>query len=272
MRGAVYNSRSPTTQEEVGTRPVAEEVNMAGYGIRVFSARVESLVRPPKLVRFVGDTTAACRSDITPGAARRSQLVLKRLMDIFGAGVLIVLAAPLMLIIAVLIKLTSKGPVCFAQVRPGLEGRPFRFLKFRSMVTDQNGLITPTEKKSLEEQGILPKRPADPRITRVGRWIRVTSLDELPQLFNVLAGQMSLVGPRPVIPQMLAPYPAIATARLAMRPGITGLWQVSNRENNSSILDMWPYDKRYIEGFNVWLDIRILAVTAAVVLGQRGAY
>ncbi len=198
-----------------------------------------------------------------------AQLVGKRLLDIFGGIVGIVLAGPIMIIAALSIKLDSKGPVFFRQVRAGRNGRKFTMYKFRSMVIDAEA-----KKAALmhlnEMGGPVFKIKRDPRITAVGRFIRKTSIDELPQFFNIVMGDMSLVGPRPPLPSEVDDYEAWQRRRLSVKPGLTGLWQVSGR--NQVDFDEWmQLDLQYIDSWSLWLDIKILLKTVPTVLFHKGA-
>ena len=194
----------------------------------------------------------------------------KRIMDV--ALVLLGLLAiwPLLVFVAIAIKLDSRGPVFFVQSRVGEDGRLFGMVKFRSMVANAETLLAAVAAQS-DRDGICFKAKDDPRITRVGRFLRRTSLDELPQLFNVAIGQMSLVGPRPALPIEMAAYPAHAMERLNVLPGITGLWQVSGRAD-LSFDDMVALDLDYVRNHGVRRDIGILWRTVGVVLSGRGAY
>lgn len=198
------------------------------------------------------------------------QRIVKRSMDVVLAGLGLVLISPLLLIIALAVRCTSPGPVIFRQTRIGLAGRPFTMLKFRSMIRDaEDGLAELVERRDAGNE-VLFKMRHDPRVTRVGRIIRRYSLDELPQLINVLAGSMSLVGPRPPLPHEVERYDRHVHRRFLVKPGITGLWQVSGRTNlswsDSVRLDLW-----YVENWTVVGDIVILAKTARAVLAPRGA-
>jgi lipopolysaccharide/colanic/teichoic acid biosynthesis glycosyltransferase len=144
--------------------------------------------------------------------------------------------------------------------------------KFRTMHVAQDDIVDPTTVRELQGQGILLKFRNDPRVTPLGAFLRQTSIDELPQLFNVVMGDMSLVGPRPLMLHMLDPYPDLCAERGQMRPGITGIWQISAREQNENALQMAPYDLAYVRGFNLWTDVKIMLRTPAVVLFHRGAY
>ncbi len=194
----------------------------------------------------------------------------KRLLDVVGAGLGLVLLAPVFAVIAVVIRLDDRGPVFFRQTRVGRGGQDFPILKFRTMCVDAEARMAALE-ASNEGAGPLFKMRDDPRVTRVGAFLRKTSLDELPQLWNVLTGSMSLVGPRPALPKEVAVYEDFADRRLLVTPGITGLWQVSGRSD----LD-WAegvrLDLHYVENWSFLHDIVILARTIPSVLRSRGAY
>jgi exopolysaccharide biosynthesis polyprenyl glycosylphosphotransferase len=194
----------------------------------------------------------------------------KRAMDIVVSALLLVMLSPLLIMVALGVRLTSGGPAIFVQTRCGLRGRTFRFYKFRSMVADADA--RKAELIHLNEvQGPAFKIARDPRITRFGQFLRKYSLDELPQLWNVLIGNMSLVGPRPPTPCEVARYTRRQAQRLSAMPGITGLWQVSGR-NNITSFDQWvELDLAYIERWSLGLDLRILARTVLVVLRAEGS-
>jgi len=200
----------------------------------------------------------------------RGQRVLKRLMDVMFATLGGFLALPLMGVIALAIKLDSPGPAVFRQLRVGKSGRQFWCYKFRSM---RQGAEDERERLQAfnEADGPLFKIRDDPRRTRVGRWLRRTSLDELPQLYNVLRGEMSLVGPRPPLPEEVARYEAWQMRRLEVAPGMTGLWQVSGR-SNLSFDEQCLLDIYYIENWSPFLDITILLRTVPKVFMGDGAY
>jgi exopolysaccharide biosynthesis polyprenyl glycosylphosphotransferase len=201
------------------------------------------------------------------GRARAYHLA-KRGMDL-GLTLLGLLAVlPLLALVAVAIKLDTRGPVFFVQTRVGKDGRTFGMVKFRSMVVNAETLLSGL---AGDRDGLCFKAKDDPRITRVGRILRRTSLDELPQLWNVLRGEMSLVGPRPALPAEVAAYPAHARERLAVLPGITGLWQVSGRAD-ISFDDMIALDVDYVRHPSLRRDLGILLRTVRVVLDGRGAY
>lgn len=194
----------------------------------------------------------------------------KRLIDIIGASLGLILASPIMLIVAILIKLEDpKGPIFFSQVRNGAYPTTFKMYKFRSMYIDAEERLQ--ELMHLNEQsGPAFKIKDDPRITKVGKFIRKMSLDELPQLFNVLKGDMSLVGPRPAIPREVEQYTAYQKQRLFVKPGLTCIWQVSGRNNIG--FDEWvELDIEYIKTRNLWIDIKLILLTIPAMLGDENA-
>ncbi len=197
-------------------------------------------------------------------------LMVKRAFDIVVAALLFIGMLPVMLIAAGLIKMTSPGPVLFRQKRSGLHGRIFTLYKFRSMYIDAEA-----KKKDLEAlnemDGPVFKIKDDPRVTPIGRFIRQTSIDELPQLWNVLKGDMSIVGPRPPIPDEVALYKRWQRRRLSMRPGLTCLWQISGRNKVSSFDEWAKLDLRYIDTWSLGLDMKIFLKTIPVVLFRKGA-
>lgn len=199
----------------------------------------------------------------------RVKLALKRLFDIAASSAALGLLLPLLLVIALAVKLDSRGPVLFKQERVGLRGRPFNMLKFRSMVADAEALRASLVAAN-EQSGPVFKITRDPRITRVGRLLRKLSLDELPQLLNVLRGEMSLVGPRPPLASEVAAYEPWQRRRLSVPPGITCVWQVSGRSQIS--FERWMYlDMQYIDHWSMGKDLKLLLRTIPAVLGGRGA-
>lgn len=195
---------------------------------------------------------------------------LKRIVDVVLAGIGLVAALPIWLAIVIAIRLDSPGPALFVQERVGQRGRRFRFYKFRSMHVDAESRL-PEVAASNEVDGPVFKMRRDPRVTRVGGFLRRTSLDELPQLINVLRGDMSLVGPRPPLPREVAEYRPSDAVRLEVKPGLTCLWQISGRSTVS--FDQWmEYDREYVHSISLWLDIRILVRTVGAVLSMKGAY
>jgi exopolysaccharide biosynthesis polyprenyl glycosylphosphotransferase len=195
---------------------------------------------------------------------------VKRTVDIAASGLGLAVISPLLLFFAALVRLTSAGPVFFAHERVGLDGKTFPMYKFRSMVKDADKLFPQLEPLS-EVEGHIFKMKNDPRITPLGKFMRRYSIDELPQLINVFLGQMSLVGPRPPLPREVAKYNAWHLKRLRVRPGITGLWQVSGR-SHLPFEDMVRLDIYYIENWSLWQDIKILLRTVPVTLTGSGAY
>ncbi|MCS6880089.1 MAG: sugar transferase [Oscillochloridaceae bacterium] len=203
-------------------------------------------------------------------ALTEPQRILKRLFDIFASATLLLLLSPLMLLIALLIKLESPGPVFFMQERIGEQGRRFKMIKFRSMYQDAERRWHEVARR--DEQGnLIHKMEDDPRVTRIGRKLRRTSLDELPQLINVLRGEMSLVGPRPEMPYVAAEYQPWQWQRFRVPPGITGWWQVNGRSDKPMHLHTED-DLYYIQNYSFWLDLRILFKTLIVVWRGEGAY
>ncbi len=195
----------------------------------------------------------------------------KRGMDILLSGLLLIMLAPLFAALALLIYLESPGPVFFAQNRVGRWGKLFRMYKFRSMVVNAEKLLEKLKEQNESAAGVIFKMKKDPRITRVGAFIRRTSLDELPQFWNVFKGDMSLVGPRPAIPGEVAEYTLDDRRRLDALPGITCIWQVSGR-SNIDFKGQVRLDTRYIESRSFWFDIVLLLKTIPAVLFGKGAY
>lgn len=199
---------------------------------------------------------------------REAGLLLKRLIDIVGSAIGLVVLSPVLLMTAVAIRISDGSPIVFGQTRVGLQGRPFTIYKFRSMVADAEDRLD--EVRHLNERdGITFKATGDPRVTRIGRWLRKTSIDELPQLWNVFTGSMSLVGPRPPLPDEVAEYDVWHRRRLSMKPGITGLWQVEARHEPD--FDRWvEHDLLYIDGWSLWLDLKILLKTIPALVTHGG--
>ncbi|MFN8558308.1 MAG: exopolysaccharide biosynthesis polyprenyl glycosylphosphotransferase [Dehalococcoidia bacterium] len=203
-------------------------------------------------------------------AWRGWQRYAKRSIDMVGAAALLALLLPVLGLIALAIRLDSPGGVIFRQTRSGKGGRPFKYYKFRGMVADAEARKAELEALN-EADGPIFKIRNDPRVTRVGRIIRRTSLDELPQLWSVLRGDMSLVGPRPPIPAEVQRYEPWHVNRLTVVGGMTGLWQVSGR-SDLSFDEMVRLDLDYIATWSLWLDIRILLRTFGAVISSTGAY
>lgn len=217
------------------------------------------------------------------GSNKRLPKVLKRGIDIVASGALLLVLSPVLAAIALAIKLTSKGPIIFEQERLGQFGKRFKFLKFRSMFVNNDSRVHRdfvqrfiVAQAESEMQGAdapkVYKIIADPRVTSVGRFLRRTSLDELPQLWNVLRGEMSLVGPRPPVPYEFEVYASWHRRRvLEAKPGVTGLWQVTGR-SRTTFDDMVRLDLRYAQNWSLWLDLKILLATPRAVLNGDGAF
>jgi exopolysaccharide biosynthesis polyprenyl glycosylphosphotransferase len=207
---------------------------------------------------------------VEPTNRSRTHLFLKRTFDVVVAGLVLLLTLPIMVIAAAAIKLDSRGPILFRQVRVGKDGEPFEMLKLRSMVQDAEAMRSELEGLN-ESSGPLFKMRSDPRITRVGAFLRKTSIDELPQLWNVMRGEMSVVGPRPALATETEQWTADLHDRLRVLPGITGMWQVSGR----SEADFELYrrlDLYYVDNWSLTHDIKIVAKTFLVVLARHGAH
>jgi lipopolysaccharide/colanic/teichoic acid biosynthesis glycosyltransferase len=219
--------------------------------------------------------TARSGSPARPSARRPAMDVVRRVLDFLVASALLLVLAPLLMAIALAIRVDSRGPVFFRQRRVGRGRREFTVLKFRTM---RHGADATRHRKYVQtlidgnresERSRLYKLSVDDRVTPVGRFLRSWSLDELPQLINVLCGQMALVGPRPVIPYEVEMYPDAYLRRFAVKPGLTGLWQVSGR-NERTYDEMVSFDIEYAEASSLLLDLRILAKTVPVVLRRQG--
>ena len=226
---------------------------------------------PAFVLRPEGDAAALGR--IASASDEPLYALAKRTLDLVCAAVLLVALLPVFALVGLAIVLESRGPVFYCAERIGRFGRPFCVAKFRSMRADADPEAHAAFIGSLlreEARCAVYKVPDDPRITRVGAFLRRTSLDELPQLWNVLRGEMSLVGPRPDVPYAVAQYPDWVGPRLVVKPGITGLWQVSGR-STLSLLDMYRLDVRYVQTASLLGDLRILVRTVPAVLSRTGA-
>ena len=223
--------------------------------LTIATAHVEDLDGTPVLSLLSGPNAALA-------------LMLKRVSDVALSLFGIVVLSPLLIGIALAIKVTDGGPVIFRQERVGVHGRRFRVFKFRSMVQDADSLLESLRDQN-EIDGHAFKMTADPRVTAVGRFLRRSSLDELPQLWNVVRGEMSLVGPRPPLPQEVAAYNVWHRRRLSMKPGITGLWQIEGRREPE--FDRWvQYDLEYIDRWSPWLDLQIILRTIPAMIRAEG--
>jgi exopolysaccharide biosynthesis polyprenyl glycosylphosphotransferase len=231
------------------------------------SANLADILASRLTVQPLGDMLAL---SLRPVRLTGRQAVTKRAFDLLFGGLGIILSAPIWLVSAALIKLTSRGPVLYRQERVGCDGLPFTIYKFRTMVRGADALRSLLDHRN-EASGLLFKMRNDPRVTRVGRWLRRFSIDELPQLINVMKGDMSLVGPRPPIPSEVAQYEDWHRDRLQVRPGITGLWQVGGR-SELSFDDYVRLDLFYIENWSVTYDLFLMAKTIPAVVSRRGAF
>jgi exopolysaccharide biosynthesis polyprenyl glycosylphosphotransferase len=200
---------------------------------------------------------------------RHSEFFLKRLFDIIFSSLALILLSPVFLAVAIAVRIGSPGPVFFGQLRCGKNRRPFKLYKFRSMIPDAEAHLEKLRERN-EMSGPVFKMEDDPRLTKIGKFIRKTSLDELPQFWNVLKGDMSLVGPRPPLPKEVEQYQTWQRRRLSMKPGITCIWQVSGR-NNIDFEDWMKLDLQYIDHWSLWLDLKIILLTAKAVLMRSGA-
>lgn len=209
---------------------------------------------------------------LSPPLIIGSDFFVKRCFDFCCATAFVLLAAPIYFFIALLIKLDSPGPIFYKQTRIGLHGRPFKVWKFRTMVVDAEKLQKELEARNEMKDGVLFKMKDDPRITGVGKFLRRYSLDELPQLFNVLFGEMSLVGPRPLPLRDVENFSEHHFIRHEVLPGITGLWQVSGRSDIVDFEKVILLDVTYMESWSLWLDLQIILQTFTVILRKKGAY
>jgi exopolysaccharide biosynthesis polyprenyl glycosylphosphotransferase len=201
---------------------------------------------------------------------RPLQYALKRMFDIAASATALLVLSPLLLVVAAIIKLTDGGPVFFLQERVGLHGAHFGMLKFRSMVMNADALKDTLLAHNEMQGGVVFKMKNDPRITPIGRFIRKFSIDELPQLLNILRGDMTIVGPRPAVPREVAQYKVWQRRRLSVRPGLTCYWQVSGR--NEIGFDEWmQLDLKYVDTWNLRIDLELIWKTFPVVLTGRGA-
>jgi exopolysaccharide biosynthesis polyprenyl glycosylphosphotransferase len=261
--------------ERVIIAPDSHDQEEILHAIRLIKALGIKLSVLPRLLEVVGSSSTFEDVDgITLlgvrqyGVFSKSSAALKRGMDIVGAGTGVLLIAPLLLLLALVVKLDSRGPVFFRQRRIGRQGELFLMLKFRSMVKDADAIKGQLRDRN-EAQGGLFKITDDPRVTRVGRFLRRTSLDELPQLFNVLGGSMSLVGPRPLVQDEDALIEGWQRRRLAVKPGMTGMWQIFG-SSRIPMNEMVKIDYLYGANWSLWMDLKILLRTIPYVLRGRG--
>ncbi|MDF5721134.1 MAG: sugar transferase [Rhizonema sp. PD37] len=240
----------------------------AGITLRILPT--QNILRYPKSVSWmIGEVP--CLSIPAPIIAG-TDFWVKRCFDLCASIILLLVFSPLYFLIALLIKLDSPGGIFFKQERIGLHSKKFKIWKFRTMVINAENLQKSLEARNEVKDGILFKLKNDPRITKVGKILRRYSLDELPQLFNVVLGEMSLVGPRPLPIRDVEKFHPTHFIRQEVLPGITGLWQVSGRSNIDNFEDAVKLDLKYIENWSLWLDVNILLKTVKVVLHKTGAY
>jgi exopolysaccharide biosynthesis polyprenyl glycosylphosphotransferase len=251
-------------QADVDDETILELLQGSGAKVSILPQQVDAMGPSVQVDNIEGVTVFG----LNPLALSRSSRFLKRSMDVVGAGLGLLLLAPLMAAAAIAIKLDSRGPVLFRQQRIGKEGRRFMLTKFRTMATDAEQRLD--ELLRFSEDRYWLKVDHDPRITRVGRFLRLTSLDELPQLWNVLRGDMSLVGPRPLIASEDEQIRGYARLRLQLAPGITGLWQVLGR-TTIPFEEMVKLDYLYVANWSLWTDVNLLLRTIPAVLFRRGA-
>jgi lipopolysaccharide/colanic/teichoic acid biosynthesis glycosyltransferase len=211
------------------------------------------------------------RAEPVPHPREAAGEYAKRTLDVVAAIAVGVLLAPLMLLVALLIRLDSPGPILFRQVRAGRNGRPFRMCKFRTMTANADAVKKDLQHLNVSGDPRLFKIPNDPRITRIGALLRRSSLDELPQLWNVLRGDMSLVGPRPFFVEDLVSYETHHFRRLEVRPGLTGLWQVNGRSSVTDFEEVVRLDTHYVDNRSILLDTQILLRTIPAVMRRSGA-
>ena len=244
--------------------PIASLAADEGKTVRIPVEPSDGTVRNTREEEFEGMLVRSVVHD----DHREAGLIVKRLIDVVGAAVGLVILSPVLLVTAILVRIHDGSPVLFRQTRVGLHGRTFTILKFRTMVPDAEERLH--EVAHLNElEGAAFKASDDPRVSPLGRTLRRTSIDELPQLWNVLRGEMSLVGPRPPLPSEVVEYDIWHRRRLSMKPGITGLWQVESR--NEANFDRWvELDLSYIDRWTLWLDLSILLRTMPSVMMARG--
>jgi exopolysaccharide biosynthesis polyprenyl glycosylphosphotransferase len=245
------------------TEPITTICEEEGRVVRI-PVPDSGLIVPGARLESIAGTTIMSMSY---GPDRAVALVAKRLVDIAVAAFMLIVFAPVIVAIAVAIRVDDGSPILFRQVRVGLRGRPFRVVKFRTMTSDAEAQLESLLERN-ELVGPAFKMSDDPRVSSAGRWLRRLSLDELPQFWNVLRGEMSMVGPRPPLPREVAGYDLWHRRRLAMKPGITGLWQVKGRRDED--FDRWvTLDLVYIDRWSLWLDLKIMLQTLPAMLQGR---
>lgn len=271
--GAIETCQADAVAISAGVQLHPQTIRHLGWEL---AARNIGLIMAPALTDIAGprihtqQVAGLPLIHVTTPTLEGGQRVAKRLFDIVVSGTLIFISSPVLMILAILVKIDSPGPILFKQERVGIEGAPFRMLKFRSMVVDAEQRLEELSGQN-EGSGLLFKIKNDPRVTRVGRFLRKYSLDELPQLFNIFAGTMSLVGPRPPLPREVEAYEHDVRRRLLVKPGLTGLWQVSGR-SNLSWQDSVRLDLYYVENWSLAGDLVIILRTVRAVFFSTGAY
>lgn len=248
--------------------PLYWSLKNAGIALRIVPIGLEVPHHNPK-IEMIGGMPSI---QFQPPGLLGSDFWLKRAFDLVISSLILLLGSPLFIALAISIKLDSPGPIFFKQTRMGLKGRHFKVWKYRTMVVNADDLMKELEAKNEIKGGVLFKMKDDPRITRVGKFLRRYSLDELPQIVNVLIGEMSLVGPRPLPLRDIEGFAEHHFMRHNVLPGITGLWQVSGRSDITNFEDAFKLDMSYINNWSLALDFEILLKTVQVVLGRRGAY
>ena len=251
-------------EDRAMVEPIARLCEDEGRIVRIPMAEPGVLLPGGRLEEFDGIPVQS----LVYGPDRVLSMIAKRTIDVFLAAAGLLVLTPVLLLVALAIRLQDGSPILFRQTRLGLHGRPFQVVKFRTMVADAEALLAELEGQN-EINGPAFKVTDDPRLTATGRWLRRTSIDELPQLWNVLRGEMSIVGPRPPLPREVDQYDIWHRRRLSMQPGITGLWQVAARREPD--FDRWVrLDLDYIDRWSLWLDLKIMVRTIPAMLGGEG--
>ena len=255
---------------QLNDRTLAQVIsNAEAAGCHVISqSRAFSLASLTPSVVWRGGTPMI---ELTRPGLHGRDLIIKRVLDLVLSVLAVLVALPVMVVVALLVKLSSRGPIVFSQRRVGYSGNTFTIYKFRTMYTDAEERLAALKQNSVYTDGKLFKMASDPRITPLGRLLRRSSLDELPQLFNVVRGEMSLVGPRPPLPREVELYEDEEFVRFGMKPGITGPWQVSGRNRVTSFAEVVRIESAYITGWTIWRDFRVLIRTIPAVLKMDGA-
>ena len=244
------------------------ELKTAGIHLRLLPVGIQLPIQASEIKMVNGIPTMRFRSPPIIGG----DYWLKRLIDLAIASIVLILASPILIVLAILIKIDSPGPVFYKQTRVGIKGDRFKVWKFRTMVQNAEALQKQLEAHNEMKGGVMFKMKDDPRITRIGKFMRRYSLDELPQIFNVFRGEMSVVGPRPFPLRDVERFSEHHFIRQEVLPGITGLWQVSGRSEVVDFDDVFRLDMTYIQNWSVGLDFQILFMTIRAVLGKKGAY